>query len=72
MITGWEECAEYINQALGPLDDAQRAVRVMIPVARGLGESDAVEEIHREVERVQHEVATLRAKFDELAETSSR
>jgi hypothetical protein len=68
VINGWEECAEFMNEALGPLDNARRAVSHMHTVARGLGIAQVPGELLAEVEQIQHQVAQMRTKFDDLAE----
>ena len=62
----WQDCAQSMNEALSPLDDARRACLRGTPV-RTPDEIDEAVAMQAEVERVQSQVAWLRARFDDLA-----
>lgn len=69
-ITGFEEISESMNQALGPLDDGWRALHMMQPIARALGNSSKVDELLDRIQQAQSDVSALRAEFDDLAHSS--
>jgi hypothetical protein len=69
--SGWRKIGELLDDALGPLNQAELELRSMEVVARGLGEPSEAPEALAEVQRVQYDVAMLRNRMDAADEAAT-
>jgi hypothetical protein len=69
--TGWRKIGELLDDALGPLNEADLSLRSLQLVARGLGDPSEVTAALTEVQRIQHDVAMLRNRVDAADEAAA-